>query len=184
MLPQLLQTCALCGQWRSSHRTLKRHYQYTHADLLQQLGTRIKTLVVKAATASSTCLYCQDMCKDWRGHLVKCTVAWQCAVMVLVAQDVRGGGCSERVLRGSVEPQTPATSGTTSTSKATVRTQATAASRRISDFFSKTCAEAGGGAAGAKAGPLANHVHAGGDRLCSQSSLLHSHPLSEEAGRY
>ena len=100
IMPQLLQTCALCGQWCSSHRTLKRHYQHTHSDLLQHLGTRIKTLVVKTATASSTCLYCQAKCKDWKGHLTKCTVAWQRAVMVLMAQaDVRGGGRAERVFR-------------------------------------------------------------------------------------
>ena len=185
VLPQLLQTCALCGQWCSSHRTLKRHYQYTHADLLQQLGDRIKTLVVKTATASSTCLYCQAKCKDWRGHLIKCTVAWQCAVMVLVAQDVRGERCPERVLRRSqagVEPQTPATDGAASTDKAYVRIPAAAASRRISDFFSKTSVKAGGGATGAKAGPLANPVHEGGDRLGAQSSLLHGYPLPEEAG--
>ena len=182
VLPQLLQTCALCGQWCSSHRTLKRHYQYTHADLLQQLGDRIKTLVVKTATASSTCLYCQAKCKDWRGHLIKCTVAWQCAV---VAQDVRGERCPERVLRRSqagVEPQTSATDGAASTDKAYVRIPAAAASRRISDFFRKTSVKAGGGATGAKAGPLANPVHEGGDRLGAQSSLLHGYPLPEEAG--
>ena len=186
VLPQLLQTCALCGQWCSSHRTLKRHYQYTHADLLQQLGGRVKTLVVKTATASSTCLYCQAKCKDWRGHLIKCTVAWQCAVMVLVAQDVRGERCPERVLRrgqAGVEPQMPATDGATSKDKAHVGIPAAAASRRMSDFFSKTCVKAGGGATGAKAGPLANPVHEGGDRLSAQSSLLHGYPFTGRSRR-
>ena len=34
---QLQQTCGLCGQWIASHRTVKRHYQYSHADVLTVL---------------------------------------------------------------------------------------------------------------------------------------------------
>ncbi|CAE7208423.1 unnamed protein product [Symbiodinium sp. CCMP2592] len=48
----LRQTCGLCGQWCSSHRTVKIHYQYSHADLLQQLGANhISQLVTRTATA-------------------------------------------------------------------------------------------------------------------------------------
>ncbi|CAE7573790.1 unnamed protein product [Symbiodinium sp. CCMP2592] len=51
---QLLQTCAICGQWVASHRTLKRHYQYSHKDILDTLNTSIQKLVVRTATASPT----------------------------------------------------------------------------------------------------------------------------------
>ena len=52
---RLLQTCALCGQWIASHRTMKRHYQYSHSDILQALGGRVRTLIQRTATACPTC---------------------------------------------------------------------------------------------------------------------------------
>ncbi|CAE7627910.1 PKAR [Symbiodinium sp. CCMP2456] len=43
--PLMRQNCVLCGQWCTSHRTVKRHYQYSHPDILQVFGNKIKTLV-------------------------------------------------------------------------------------------------------------------------------------------
>ena len=96
---QLLQTCALCGQWCTSHRTVKRHYQYSHADVLQKFDKQITALVTRKASACPTCHFCTAKCKDWREHIRKCTVAWQCAVLVILQQD-DGSGVG-RVLRGS-----------------------------------------------------------------------------------
>ncbi len=76
---QLLQTCGLCGQWIASHRTVKRDYQYSHADVLTALGDRIQKYVQRTATACPTCHFCNVRCKDWREHVRKCTTIWQCA---------------------------------------------------------------------------------------------------------
>ena len=65
---RLQQTCALCGQWVASHRTMKRRYQYTHPDVLQALGNSIASLIRRTATACPTCHFCNVQCKDWREH--------------------------------------------------------------------------------------------------------------------
>ena len=141
---------------------------------------------MKTATASSTSLYCQAKCKDWKGHLTKCTVAWQCAVMVLMAQeDVRGGGCIARVFRrgeAGDEQQAQTAGGAASASTSYARVKGSVADRRISDFFGQARVEARRGAPGAKAGSLADHVHEGGLGLSSESSVLHGNPVSPEAG--
>ena len=38
-------TCELCGQWCTSYRTVKRHYQYSHPDLLASQRARISQLI-------------------------------------------------------------------------------------------------------------------------------------------
>ena len=93
---RLQQTCAQCGQWVASHRTMKRHYQYTHPEVIQQLGSKAASLIQRTATACPTCHFCHVKCKDWREHIHKCTVIWQCAILCL-QQDGRGG--HGRVLR-------------------------------------------------------------------------------------
>ena len=84
---QLRQTCGLCGQWIASHRTVKRHYQYSHADVLRALGDRINKYVQRTATACPTCHFCNVRCKDWREHVSKCTTTWQCAILCLLSQE-------------------------------------------------------------------------------------------------
>ena len=80
---RLQQYCAVCGQWVASHRCMKRHYQYSHKNLLEELGTEIQRLIHRTATACPTCHFCNVRCKDWRTHVQKCTVAWQCAILHL-----------------------------------------------------------------------------------------------------
>ena len=61
---RLQQTCAQCGQWVASHRTMKRHYQYTHPEVIQQLGSKAASLIQRTATACPTCHFCHVRCKD------------------------------------------------------------------------------------------------------------------------
>ena len=84
---QLRQTCGLCGQWIASHRTVKRRYQYSHADVLRALGDRTHKYVQRTATACPTCHFCNVRCKDWREHVSKCTTTWQCAILCLLSQE-------------------------------------------------------------------------------------------------
>ena len=102
---RLQQTCAQCGQWTASHRIMKRHYQHTHPDILQQLGNSITSYINRAATACPTCHYCNARCKDWKQHMHRCTVIWQCAIMCLQEQPIRaaGHGGAGGVLRGASE---------------------------------------------------------------------------------
>eukprot|EP00439_Symbiodinium_sp_Y106_P071911 s1460_g13.t1 len=78
---------------------MKRHYQYSHSDILQALGGRVRTLIQRTATACPTCHFCHVQCKDWREHIMKCTVIYQCAVVCLVSQDGCRNGAGS-VLRG------------------------------------------------------------------------------------
>ena len=88
---QLLQHCAICGQWIASHRVMKTHYKNTHKALLQQRQDLAQKLIAQKATPSVSCHFCRKRTKDWKAHLHKCTALWQCAIMCATPQDARTG---------------------------------------------------------------------------------------------
>ena len=185
----LRQTCGLCGQWCTSHKTVKRHYYYSHHDLLHSIGQQnVIGLVNRTATASPTCHYCGTSCKDWREHLKKCTVAWQCSVLVLRRQDglhVRGSG-HERVLRGGQRGthSQKATPGGEQQGKQQVRASKgqDPPVRGIGQYFNPARNQAGGRTSGFKAGPLVHAVYAAGQGHSIDFSISDGQSVQEEAG--
>ena len=186
---RLLQTCALCGQWIASHRTMKRHYQYSHSDILQALGGRVRTLIQRTATACPTCHFCHVQCKDWREHIMKCTVIYQCAVVCLVSQDGCRNGAGS-VLRGCEAggqcTQAKATTrGPQGDSRLSSRPVSGDAPPRVllSHFFGKAACTAGRGDQGATPGPRIDLLHEAGGAQHAVPSLPYGTTVSEEASR-
>ena len=155
VLMKLKQTCALCGQWVASHRNMKRHYQYSHADVLDAFGERIEKQVSRVATACPTCHYCHARVKDWKAHLKQCVVAWQCSVLCLIIQD--GPDRAGRVLRltqaASGAEQAPEISRPTVGAPEKPPRQ-----RQLGAYFGKSSGEAGGGDQDLKTGSLDSYV--------------------------
>ena len=163
---RLQQYCALCGQWVASHRCMKRHYQYSHQQLLTDLGTSIQQLIDRTAAACPTCHYCHVRCKDWRSHVRKCTTAWQCAILHLAQDGRRRTGPILRHSAAGSKPADTEPSGGSDIQQATTTTSDGLPPRiptarkpavpgpRLSDYFGQACSRAGGGDKGVKAGPL------------------------------
>ena len=155
---RLLQTCALCGQWIASHRTMKRHYRYSHSDILHALGGRVRTIIQRTTTACPTCHFCHVQCKDWREHIMKCTVIYQCAVMCLISQDgCRNGagsvlrGCEAGGQRTQAKAATRGLQGNSRLSSGPVSGDA-APRVLLSHFFGKAACTAGRGDQGVTPG--------------------------------
>ena len=170
---KLMQTCALCGQWVASHRCMKRHYQYSHQNLLEGLGKRVQQLINRSATACPTCHFCHVRCKDWREHVRKCTVTWQCAIMTILQQD--GQRRAGRILRDSSELPPAGASGLEQAKTSTctrvagrpsgdaLRTPAVAASKlKLTAYFGKACGETGGRDQSAETGSFPRLLHEAG----------------------
>ena len=140
VLQQLKQTCALCGQWVASHRNMKRHYQYSHKDVLVQYGDRIEKQVSRVATACPTCHYCHARTKDWKAHLNQCVVAWQCSILCLIIQDGtrRTGGVLRHGQATGDAEQAPTISRTTDGESAKLSSQ-----RRLGAYFGKSSCTTG-----------------------------------------
>ena len=185
---RLMQTCALCGQWNASHRTMKRHYQYSHADVLTELGGRITALIQRTATACPTCHFCHVRRKDWREHIMKCTVIFQCAVMCLMQQErprvgvgpvLRGGEIGGEIGGGSL--QTQKATARTLRVPGTVPIPRSGAPRvLIADFFGQASCSAGGGAQDITPGPCSDLLHEAGRAHHVGSLISHSSTVLTE----
>ena len=174
---QLRQSCALCGQWVASHRCMKRHYQYSHKQLLETLGSDIQTLIHRTATACPTCHYCNVRCKDWRMHIQKCTVVWQCAILHLQER----GGRAPRVLRDSALGPTRGTPAEASPPSTDSRPRRATKGPSLVDYFSPTCSSAGGGDQGPQAGPRARGLPEARRTQHTTSSLPNSQSVPGQA---
>ena len=186
---RLLQTCALCGQWIASHRTMKRHYRYSHSDILHALGGRVRTIIQRTATACPTCHFCHVQCKDWREHIMKCTVIYQCAVMCLISQDgCRNGagsvlrGCEAGGQRTQAKAATRGLQGNSRLSSGPVSGDA-APRVLLSHFFGKAACTAGRGDQGVTPGRRIDLLHEAGRAQHVVPSLPHGTAVSEEASR-
>ena len=174
---QLRQSCALCGQWVASHRCMKRHYQYSHKHLLETLGGNIQTLIHRTATACPTCHYCNVRCKDWRLHIQKCTVVWQCAILHLQER----GGRAHRVLRDSALGPTRGTPTEAPPPSTDSRLQRATKRPSLVDYFSPTCSSTGGGDQGPQAGPRAHSLPEARRTQHTTSSLPDSQSVPGQA---
>ena len=58
------QTCTLCGQSIASHRTMKLHFQQSHAELVQQHSKAVQQIISQCATPCIQCHYCGGHYKD------------------------------------------------------------------------------------------------------------------------
>ena len=174
----------LCGQWVASHRCMKRHYQYSRKQLLDDLGLDIKRLIDRTATACPTCHYCHVQCKGWRSHVQKRTVVWQCAIMHLVQEGRR----IVRILRGEpLRSATTAAGRTQPLEKAATRNNririrsAAAPGPKLVDYFSQTRHQVGGGDQGPQAGPCIGCFPTTGRAQRIASSLPNSKGVSGQA---
>ena len=105
---QFRQTCVICGQWVASHRTMKLHFQQSHDAIFQQHHKQAQRLIAQCATPSIQCHYCGGHFKDWRGHVHKCTVIWQAAVLCSLNRNGHGvcrGRRDGHVLRDGVHQE-------------------------------------------------------------------------------
>ena len=168
VLQQLKQHCALCGQWVASHRTMKRHYQYSHKDVLEQYGDRIDKQVRRVATACPTCHYCHARTKDWKAHLHKCVVAWQCSVLCLIIQDGtrRTGGVLRHGQATGDAEQAPPISRATDVASAQPSPQ-----RRLGAYFGKSSSTAGRRAENLETRSFDRHVDEAGRSQHIESSV-------------
>ena len=185
---RLQHTCAQCGQWIASHRTVKRHYQYTHPELLQQLGSTITSYINRAATACPTCHYCNARCKDWKQHMHRCTVIWQCAIMCLQEQPGRLAwtGGAGRVLRRPEEADDGTELGAptqqaSTTSSRTIQGRH-ASTPQLSRFFGKASDQARGRDQAAEAGSLIDLFPSSRRKQHDQPPLPDRQKLQGKAG--
>ena len=149
----------------------------------------MRTLIQRTATACPTCHFCHVQCKDWREHIMKCTVSYQCAVVCLAFQDGCRSGAGS-VLRGceaggQCTQAKATTGGSQGDSRLSSRSVSGAAPPRVvfSHFFGKAACIAGRGDQGATPGPRTDLLHEARGAQHVVPPIPYGTTVSEEASR-